>query len=86
MSADFDSEISPIHNIDHINYNTPHGDTAPIAHPHPQVHHVAIEEPIPTPELGKVEQSFMVGVFIICIILIVVTLWYVNFPPKPQGF
>ena len=81
MSADFDSEIAPIHSVDKINYNTPPGDNTPLVQ-HQQAHHIQVEEPVPQPKLGKVEQSFLFGVFILCIILIVVTLWYVNFPPR----
>ena len=84
MSGDFDSEIVPIHHVDHltpIDYNTALGDSLHPAHLHP-AHHVQIEEPAQKPVFGKVEQSFMIGVFIICVILVVITLCYVNFPPK----
>lgn len=84
MTGDFDSEIVPIHHIDHvhnIDYNTPLGDAAHLA-PHHPVHHVHIEEPQSKPVTGPVEQSFMIGVFIICVILVIITLWYVNFPSK----
>ena len=83
MSADFDSEIAPIHSVDQINYNTPHGDQAHLAHHH-EPHHIQVDEPVPQTNPGKVEQSFLVGVFILCIILTVITLWYVNFPPRPS--